>query len=231
MSALPGNGYGCGNCHNQTLKSGMTFTNFQAVTNLGLGLAPVYKVKPGQTAAIQFAVTNRYGGNYGLNLYYLEAGGFNKPTNHLAYAADTNWVRRTAGDIYFTVGPTNTVPTVWTFNLQVKTNTPTDYYRIFAYMAGKDSLGKIWSQSEPLYVQVAAAEPLVPPLLTSQRAGDSLSVQVATVSGFTYSLEYKDDLFSSLWSPAAQSAGDGTVKTLTDGSATVPQRFYHVRVQ
>ena len=58
-----------------------------------------------------------------------------------------------------------------------------------------------------------------------------MSVQVVSVSGFTYYLEYRTNLTSGTWLSATQTAGNGGVLTLTDTGATDQQRFYRVRVQ
>ena len=58
----------------------------------------------------------------------------------------------------------------------------------------------------------------------------SLSVQ--TTSGWLYSLEYKDSLNGTNWTPlTAVIEGDGTVQILTDPGASSQQRFYRVRAE
>jgi hypothetical protein len=98
-------------------------------------------------------------------------------------------------------------------------------------MAGFDSGALLWSQQESFYIQVTAATAPAPLIVAPRRTGNSFSVQVATSSGFTYYLEYKNAFAAANWNPAAQTAGDGTVKTLVDTTATDVQRFYRVRVQ
>ena len=70
-----------------------------------------------------------------------------------------------------------------------------------------------------------------PPLRLSvlPRSGNTMSVLVPTVSGKTYTLEYRPSLSVSNWSSASSVAGDGTTKTLSDSSATGGARFYRVR--
>jgi hypothetical protein len=210
----------------------MAIVNFQTTTNLGNGLRKVFRVSPGQTAVIQFSVTNNYGGNYALNINNLDAGGVNPSSNHLAYTPDPAWTPYFPGTStnFFMAGCASKSPEVWTFNLVVKTNTPADFYTVNSQMAGNYS-STMWSQQESFYVQVVAPAAPAPVLQAPRRSGYSFSVQVPTTSGFTYYLEYKTNLTAPTWNAAAQNAGDGTIKTLTDTTATDPSRFYHARVQ
>jgi hypothetical protein len=57
----------------------------------------------------------------------------------------------------------------------------------------------------------------------------SLSFDLATRPGQTYIVEYADTLPSDGWQTLTTIIGDGTTQTVTD-SATLPQRFYRVRV-
>jgi hypothetical protein len=127
-------------------------------------------------------------------------------------------------------GCATTNPDHWIFNLVVKTNIPADFYTINSQMAGYYA-STMWSQQEAFYVQVVAAVPPVPVLQTPQRSGSSFSVQVATISGFNYYLDYTTNLTATTWNAATQTPGDGTIKTLTDTTATDSRRFYHARVQ
>ncbi len=226
-AALPSYGIvDCAECHSTAL-SGMTLTNYQAMVDLGLGPLPVFQASPGQTAALAFNVTNNNGGPYALNVNGLGAAGISNSTDYLVYGVDTNWTSQASG-AYYTVGPilpSVSIPGLWTFNLAVDTGTPPDYYPLQVRMAGASS--SMWSQAQSFYLQVLPA----PVALAPVAAGGSFSVQVATTTGLTYYLEYRTGLGSGTWTPAAQTAGDGTVKTLTDPAATDPQRFYRVRAQ
>jgi hypothetical protein len=229
-NALPDYDVDCRSCHG-TAKNGMALTGFQTQTNLGAGLLKVFKVIAGQTAAIQLSVTNRYGGNYGLNVNSLDSSGVNNAADHMSYTPDATWDSQSIG-AWFTVGPTATSPTTWTFNLAVSADTPADYYPVETQMAGRDSSNAKWSQVESFYIQVVpvAARP-TPLLLVPRHTGSTFSVDVATTSGFTYYPEYKTNLTTRTWAVATQASGDGTVKTLTDSAASDSQRLYRVRVQ
>ena len=230
--ATPDQGSDCSSCHSDQFKNGMSVLNYQILTNLGSGLQKVFQVRPGQTNTIQFGVTNGYGGNYGITINNLNGNGFYTATHHLSYTADGTWSARGSGTgAYFTVGPVSNDSTTWSFQLVVKTNAPIDFYSIESQMAGLDSGSALWSQTEPFYVEVVAASAPQPLITNPHRSGSSLSVQVVSVSGFTYYLEYKTNLTSGAWLPAAQAAGSGSVLTLTDTGAADQQRFYHVRVQ
>jgi uncharacterized delta-60 repeat protein len=70
-----------------------------------------------------------------------------------------------------------------------------------------------------------------PQLLSPTRSNNTFSVSVATVAGKSYVLEYKNSLGDPNWSSLPGVTGDGTVKTLTDATATGPRRFYRVHVE
>jgi len=59
----------------------------------------------------------------------------------------------------------------------------------------------------------------------------TFSASVATEPGYDYVLEYKNALSDFTWTALPAVAGDGTIKALTDPSATGPRRFYRVEVQ
>jgi hypothetical protein len=65
--------------------------------------------------------------------------------------------------------------------------------------------------------------------------GGTFSLKVLTETGRTYTLQYNNVASQTGWLPVpgagATAVGDGTTKTLTDTSATVPKRFYRMAVQ
>jgi hypothetical protein len=63
------------------------------------------------------------------------------------------------------------------------------------------------------------------------RSNGTFAVSVSTASGKTYFLEYKNSLSDTNWTALPAVSGDGTVKALTDPTATAPQRFFRVRAQ
>lgn len=232
VGAWPGYGSDCANCHSNS-RTGMYLTSYQTTTNLGSGVLKVYQVTAGQALPIAIQVTNNWGGNYGLAINNLQGSGFSNSTHHLVYTPDATWANQFT---YFTVGPTATSPKLWIFNLTVETNTPPDFYPVELVMAGLTgpSGSPRWHQAESVYIQVVA--PLLPPppptMMTAQRSGNSFSAAVVTTTGFTYYLEYKTSLTGGgTWTVAAQAAGDGAIRTLTDTGAADASRFYRVRVQ
>ncbi|HET7626010.1 MAG TPA: hypothetical protein VFM25_12175, partial [Verrucomicrobiae bacterium] len=54
-------------------------------------------------------------------------------------------------------------------------------------------------------------------------------IHVPTLSGKIYILEFKDSLTNPDWTALPSTAGNGTIQTLIDSTATGPQRFYRVR--
>jgi uncharacterized delta-60 repeat protein len=70
-----------------------------------------------------------------------------------------------------------------------------------------------------------------PFILNPRRVGNTFSVNVPAFAWRTMFLEYKNSLNDPTWTPLAGVAGDNTIKTLLDSSATVPTRIYRVRAQ
>ena len=72
---------------------------------------------------------------------------------------------------------------------------------------------------------------LRPPQQVSEAAwsAGSFSLAVPTFSDRLYSLEYTPSLLNTNWQPLPLVRGLGGVQTMTDSSATSPQRFYRVR--
>lgn len=149
----------CAACHPVSAK-GMSIIGFQSVTNLGTGWLKVLRVEAGQTAAIQLSATNNYGAKYALNINNLGSGGLNDTNHHLVYAPDSAWTNYFPGTTtnFFMAGPTAKSPAVWTFNLEIQTNTPSDVYLLRTQMAGYDSNHRKWSQQEDLCLQVVAPD-------------------------------------------------------------------------
>jgi len=202
----------CGSCHG-TAQSGMFITNYQTTINLGQGLRKVFQVKAGQTAVIQWSVTNGHGGNYGLNINNLGAGGVYNGSDHMAYTPDGNWAIYFPGTStnFYMVGCTTTSPELWNFNLAVKTNTPADFYTVQTQMAGYDSADTMWSQQETFYVQVVAA----PPNLGVSMAGTS--VMVSWPNTGACALQQNSNLAAS----AAWAASGYAVTTNANGTNSV----------
>jgi hypothetical protein len=71
----------------------------------------------------------------------------------------------------------------------------------------------------------------VPKLINPTAEGNEFRLAASTLIGKTYRLEYKNSLSESNWTPLSAIDGDGRLKTLLDQTATVPQRFYRVRVE
>jgi len=63
------------------------------------------------------------------------------------------------------------------------------------------------------------------PQLTSQ----GFTVEVATMPGFSYTLEYKNIVTDANWSVSQKVTGDGTTKILADTTASIAARFYRIR--
>src|ERR1043166_9113101 len=71
-----------------------------------------------------------------------------------------------------------------------------------------------------------------PPRLINPNFSNAVfRVSVPTYSGKTYILQYKNAPSDATWTSLPGVSGDGSVKVLTDSTATVPRRFYRASVQ
>jgi len=70
-----------------------------------------------------------------------------------------------------------------------------------------------------------------PYLLNPRRVGGTFQVTVPAFAWRTMVLEYKNSLSDLTWTSLPGVAGDNTIKTLTDASATAATRVYRVRAQ
>ena len=110
--------------------------------------------------------------------------------------------------------------TAWGWNQSNQTSVPFGLTNVVTIAAGQTfSLA---------LVNNGSASPILTANNPAYNSG-TFSVSVATTAGKSYRLEFKDSLTDTNWTPLSSTPGDGTLKTLTDPSATVPRRFYRVR--
>jgi hypothetical protein len=62
--------------------------------------------------------------------------------------------------------------------------------------------------------------------------GTTASITFTTVSGLTYTVQHKNHLDDSVWTPILPSvSGSGSPMTVNDTAATAGTRFYRVRIE
>jgi hypothetical protein len=72
----------------------------------------------------------------------------------------------------------------------------------------------------------------VPRITAFSRSGRTNMVSFTTVSGQSYSLEFKNDLTNGTWTAIVPGTnGNAGVMSLKDTNATAPRRFYHIQSQ
>jgi len=77
------------------------------------------------------------------------------------------------------------------------------------------------------YMLVSA---LAPTPLTAKISGGNIVLSFATQNGFNYTISTKNSLSDPTWTPLTTVPGDGTVKTVNDGTS-LTSRFYRLGVQ
>jgi hypothetical protein len=74
--------------------------------------------------------------------------------------------------------------------------------------------------------------PVAGPTITASISGTNILVSVATQTGFSYTVYYKNNLRDLSWTQLGSSVlGDGTVKSVPDGIINGSSRFYRLVVQ
>lgn len=90
-------------------------------------------------------------------------------------------------------------------------------------------IGLAGGSSHNLALIGAAPWPRQTQLINPVWDSDGFRVSTATQNGRVYRLEYKNMLTDSNWTGLPLVAGNGSLRTLTDSTATETQRFYRVR--
>ena len=111
-----------------------------------------------------------------------------------------------------------------------------DVYSVVLQADGKIVLGGRFVDIDTNYLsgigRLLNTQTVSPPRLINPNFSNAVfRVSVPTYSGKTYILQYKNAPSDATWTALPSVGGDGTVKTLTDSSATVLRRFYRVAVQ
>jgi hypothetical protein len=78
---------------------------------------------------------------------------------------------------------------------------------------------------------LTSASPVYLPLSHPAWNAGVFTVSFASQTGAAYVLEYKNSLTDTAWNSAPAVPGTGGTQTLSDSSASGPQRFYRVRQQ
>jgi hypothetical protein len=66
-------------------------------------------------------------------------------------------------------------------------------------------------------------------LLNPVREAGRFSAVIQTVSRRSYALQYKNSLGGTNWTAVMTTAGNGTLRVLSDPAATAAQRFYRMQ--
>jgi hypothetical protein len=76
-----------------------------------------------------------------------------------------------------------------------------------------------------------AVETFAPTILSPALVGTNFTFSFQSLSGRTYTVQFKDDLQNASWSFLQTIPGDGSLKNVVAPVAGVPQRFYRLSVQ
>ena len=208
----------------------MSILGAQAAVDFGSGPRKLFRVRPGETAPISIDVSDGRD-RYAIGIMYPFPAGAGDTNRHLAYRSDPTW--RDLATFYAT--RTTNVNQQWSYNLEVLTNTPPDFYLLTIQTAGitNSAAGPTgaWNHLEEIYVQVAPTEASAIQIKNGELKGTSFSVRLPTTPGLAYTLEYTRAPSESSWTAASQIPGDGGTRVLTDNDARDRSRFYRVRVE
>jgi uncharacterized repeat protein (TIGR01451 family) len=68
-----------------------------------------------------------------------------------------------------------------------------------------------------------------PNIVSIAQNGANVTISFTTITGPTYTLEYKNSFSDAQWTPAGSAPGTGSTVSITDPTATATTRFYRVR--
>jgi T5SS/PEP-CTERM-associated repeat protein len=140
------------------------------------------------------------------------------------------------GQAMFTVAATGTGPLSyqWRFNggpISGATSASLVLQDVNASMAGSYSV-VVTDASQSIVSSTAVLRVLVEPQIANiSFASGVAQISFPSLSGLVYVLEYKDHLDDANWTLVSSTPGTGGLLTVSDLSATVPTRFYRVRVE
>ena len=140
-------------------------------------------------------------------------------------------------NVAFTVMATGTLPLSyqWYFNgvlISGQTNTMLAIPDVKAANAGSYTV-VVGNQAGTVPSNQANLKVLVSSIITRvTETGTTASVTFTTVSGLTYTVQYKNHLEDSVWTPILPSvSGTGSQMTLNDTTAATGTRIYRVRIE
>lgn len=105
---------------------------------------------------------------------------------------------------------------------------PNGDWRLFVRDDSNRSGGTIRGWSLSLTVPAPNSENVEPILSNPAISGSDFVLSFATVSGVTYSVQFKNLLTDPEWQTLQTVAGDGTVRTISTPISAAPRRFYRV---
>jgi photosystem II stability/assembly factor-like uncharacterized protein len=120
------------------------------------------------------------------------------------------WKSQNGGTNWIHVGPESGMPNVAVFDLEVSQGAG----RLIAFTHGRGAF--------------ALLSP--PKLIAGRRIGTAFAFSFATLPGGQYMVQYKNSLNDPTWQALTTVNGDGTVKSLTNNTAS-SQRFYRATVR
>jgi hypothetical protein len=140
-------------------------------------------------------------------------------------------------NVAFTVMATGTLPLTyqWFFNgavLTGQTNTMLAIADVQAANAGSYTVA-VGNQADAITSNPAILKVLASSIITRvTETGTTASITFTTVSGLTYTVQYKNHLDDSVWTPILPAvSGNGSPMTVNDTAATAGTRFYRVRIE
>jgi len=151
VSAFPGSGANCAQCHGTPETGRMAPSGADGVTDLGSGDTATYNVEPGGVVTLSADVAGG-NGTAALALVGMDSatGLVNSGANTLTWSPSdtTGWSSQQGGSYYTTDA---TAAGTYSIDLLIDAATPADYYELAFTLAGNDGM---WSQTDPIYLNV-----------------------------------------------------------------------------
>jgi hypothetical protein len=237
-----------------------SYTNLSAVADVDYHDSNVggsYLYRPTGTATEITADTARtqFASAFDYNIGFFGAGEWGNYTRHYPAGSYNVWGRFACGDANQSQALLSLVTGGWgttdqTTNFLGTFTIPTTGWSSFDWVPLRDSVGNLTTvtftgatntlkltrdPTAPFADANANFLMLVPvagPVsLTALISGGNINISFLSQSGFTYQIEYKNNLTDPTWTNLGSAvSGDGTVKTVVD-PASGSNRFYRARIQ
>jgi Carbohydrate binding module (family 6) len=217
----------------------------------------LYRPNGTATAVVSDVARSQFAGAFDYNIGYFGAGEWGNYTRHYPAGTYNVWGRFACGDVVnqsrallsIVTGGWGT--TDQTTNYLGSFSIPATGWSTFGWVALRDISGNLqtitftgstntlkltrdqlpFADANVNFLMLVPAPSATQVTVIASVSGGNINLSFQTQAGFSYQIEYKNDLSDFTWTPLGSPvAGDGSIKSVND-PASESRRFYRARVQ